>query len=150
MNFRKLFMVLVATTFATPLFGFESDRLDPIKKLLFPPELIMQHRSQLNLDDEQQEIIKLELQGAQTAVFDLRWQMKDESEHLAELLQMRPIDEAELLEQADRVMALEKQIKTSHLTMLVRLKNMLSDQQIELLGELRKARPSDRKRPDQR
>ncbi len=139
MNRRKFFILLIAAACASPLFGFESDRVDPIKQLLFPPNLIMKHRTELNLDDEQQNILKTEMQRAQASVFDLRWQLNDESEKLAELLKSIPIDEPELLAQADKVMALEHQIKRTHLTLLARLKNMLSKQQIEMLDELRKS-----------
>ena len=139
MNCRKLFVFAIAVACATPLLGFEPEQMDPIERLLFPPELIMKHRKQLNLEDKQQTILKTELQRAQADVFDLNWQLNDESEHLAELLKMAPIDVPVLLAQADKVMALERQIKRINLTLLARLKNMLSKQQIEMLIELRKA-----------
>ena len=47
----------------------------------------MKYRSELNLDKQQENTIREELRETQSAVFDLRWQMKDESERLAEMLQ---------------------------------------------------------------
>jgi Spy/CpxP family protein refolding chaperone len=128
----------IAAAWLVPLAGLCADRGDPIKQLLFPAELIMEYRSELKLDDQQQETIREELREVQTAVFDLRWQMKEESEQLAKMLQASPIDEARTLSQADKVMGLEQQVKRTHLAMLVRLKNMLNDEQRAKLTEYRK------------
>ena len=138
MIYREFFVLLVTLCFVSTLFGQVTDRVDPIKKLLFPPNLIMKNRAKLNLDDEQRNILKTELQQAQTDVFDLNWEMNEEGGKLAELLKQTPIDETELLAQADKVMTLEHQVKKRHLILLVRLKNMLSEQQIETLKKLRK------------
>ena len=138
MIYKKFFMLFVTLCFVSPLFGQVTDRVDPIKKLLFPPNLIMKNRAKLNLDDEQRNILKTELQQAQADVFDLNWQMNEEGGKLAELLKQTPIDETELLAQADKVMTLEHQVKKRQLILLARLKNMLSEQQIETLKKLRK------------
>ena len=138
MNYRKLCVILFLLGFSGSVFGLEQRVRDPIKQLLFPPELIMQHRAELDLDPEQQETLKAELKRAQTNVFDLKWQMREEGEALAEILKQTPIDETELLDQAGKVMTLEQQIKKTHLILLARLKNMLTERQLEMLKEFRK------------
>ena len=147
MTSKKLFVLVMALAFAGPLFGQGPNRLDPIKQLLFPPELIMKHRAKLNLDDKQQKILKQELQRAQADVFDLKWRIDDETDILAKILETTPINESELLAQADKVMALEQQIKRSHLTLLARLKNILSNEQIKMLSGFRKSRSQKGQRP---
>jgi len=137
MRFKTLLLSTIAVSWLVPLAGFSSDQADPIKQLLYPPELIMKYRSELNLDKQQENTIREELRGTQSAVFDLRWQMKDESERLAEMLQATPINEAGVLGQADKVMDLEQQVKLTHLTMLVRLKNMMNQAQLAQLKEYR-------------
>ncbi len=106
----------------------------------------MQYSNQLNLSEQQQEILKTELKNAQASIFDIKWQMRDESEKLKAILKTTPIDEAELLAQSDQVMQLERQIKRVHLTLLARLKNMLSEQQIQELRELRSKQRMKRER----
>jgi len=138
MRFRILFLSILTASCLIPLAANAQDQADPIKQLLYPAELILQHRAELNLDDEQQEIIRKELRLVQSDVFDLKWEMKEEADRLAALLQTAPIDEPEVLSQADKVMALEHQIKRAHLAMLVRLKNMLTEAQIEMLKNYRK------------
>ena len=49
------------------------------------------------------------------------------------------VDEAAALAQADRVMALEREMKRSQLQLLIRIKNALTQQQQDQLRELRKA-----------
>ena len=138
MNYRKLCILIFILGFSSSVLGAGPRNNDPIKQLLFTPELIMQHRAELDLNPEQQEMLKMELQRAQAAVFDLKWQMKDESEALADILKQSPVDEAQLLEQADKVMTLEQQVKKTHLILLARIKNMLSDEQLATLKRLRR------------
>ncbi|HEY3052813.1 MAG TPA: periplasmic heavy metal sensor [Thermoanaerobaculia bacterium] len=102
---------------------------DPFARYLFPPELIMAHSQDLGLQEKQRETIKSEVQKAQSKFFDLQWQAKEEGDKMVKLLQQSPADEGRILEQADRIMSLEREIKRTHLTMLIRLRNLLSAEQ---------------------
>lgn len=125
MRFALIALLLV------PLSSFAQD--DPIGHLLFPPDLIMAHAQELGLQDKDRLTIKNEVQKAQSKFFDLQWQTKEESDKMVRLLQQSPADEAKILEQADRVMALEREIKRTHLGLLIRLRNLLTpDQQAKL------------------
>lgn len=137
MRYKTLLLLTITAFMLVPLAAISADPADPIKQLLYPPDLIMKYRSELNLDKEQENTIRNELRNTQTAVFDLRWQMKDESERLAAILQTVPINEEDVLSQADKVMGLEQQIKRTHLAMLVRLKNMMNDAQLAQLRDYR-------------
>ncbi len=110
---------------------------DPIGRQLFPPDLIMAQSQRLHLDDKQRTTIKTEVQRAQSKFIDLQWETKEAAEAMAQLLQQTPIDEARVLEQADKVMALEREIKKIHLSMLIRIKNALTREQIALLTQMR-------------
>jgi len=145
MRFKTLLLATIAASIIMPLVGFSADPADPIKQLLYPPDLIMKYRSELNLDKQQENTIREELRKTQAAVFDLRWQMKDEGERLAEMLRTTPINETAVLSQAGKVMGLEQQVKLTHLVMLVRLKNMMNDSQLVQLKEYRESwTPQDR------
>ncbi len=110
---------------------------DPIGRQLFPPDLIMAQSQRLHLDDKQRTTIKTEVQRAQSKFIDLQWETKEAAEAMAQLLQQTPIDEARVLEQADKVMAREREIKKIHLSMLIRIKNALTREQIALLTQMR-------------
>ncbi|HEY5609912.1 MAG TPA: periplasmic heavy metal sensor [Thermoanaerobaculia bacterium] len=111
---------------------------DPIERELYPPEMIMGHGQLLGLQEKQRASIKSEVQKAQEKFFDHQWQMNEEREKMVALLRSVPIDEAKVLEQADKVMALERDIKRVHLALLIRLKNLLSPEQIAKLDEVRR------------
>lgn len=113
---------------------------DPIGQQLFPPELIMSQSQRLHLDDKQRTAIKNEVQNAQSKFFDLQWQLKEASDAMVELLQQTPVDEKRVLEQADKVMGYEREIKKIHLSMLIRIKNSLTPEQIGLLRQARNMR----------
>ncbi|HEX4802814.1 MAG TPA: periplasmic heavy metal sensor [Myxococcaceae bacterium] len=110
---------------------------DPIGAKLFPPELIMKHQQELGIDDRQRDAILKEIERAHSQLFPLQWQMSAAAEQLSKALEAPKLDEGKVLAQADQVMALERDIKRAHLSLLIRLRNVLSDAQRAKLAELR-------------
>ena len=143
-------LMIVAAFFAVSAFAQQPtpppDQDDPIGRQLFPPELIMSQSQKLHLDDKQRATIKSEVQNAQSKFFDLQWEAKEAGDAMAQMLQQTPIDEARVLEQADKVMSLERQIKKIHLAMLIRIKNALSREQVAELMQTRRDMPQPRPR----
>lgn len=113
---------------------------DPLAQHVFPPELVMKHAPELGIDDKQRSAIKEAVQRSQAKFLDAQWELQAEAEKMVKLLQASPVDEGAVLAQADRVMDLERQIKKTHLALLVRIKNVLTDTQKAKLQELRARR----------
>lgn len=111
---------------------------DPIAQNLFPPELVMRYQQEIGLDEAQGKAMKETIQRAQAKFLDVQWEMQSESGKMLRLLQARPVDEAAVLAQADKVMGLEREVKKTQLSLLVRIKNLLSETQQAKLMELRK------------
>ena len=111
---------------------------DPIGRNLAPPDLVMSHSDELGLSDKQRTAIKNEIQKMQAKFIDAQWDLQDNTGKMARLLQQQPIDEARVLEQADKVMSLEREVKRAQLTLLIRIKNTLTSEQIAKLDGLRK------------
>lgn len=114
---------------------------DPIRDRLFPPDLVMQHQADLGIDDGQRTALAKEQAAFQSQMVDLQWKMSSATDELARLLDAPRIDEARALAQADKVMALEREVKRSHLTLLIRVRNLLTDGQRAQLPKLRKPAP---------
>lgn len=114
---------------------------DPIGSKLFPPELIMANQAELGLEDRQREAILKELEKAQAQFPRLQWQLQAASQQLSRLLDAPQVDEAKALAQAAEVMKLETEIKRTHLGLLIRIRNTLSDMQRSKLQALRRAAP---------
>ena len=124
--------------FALPLFAQQPPPDDPLARYLVPPDLIMAHSQELNLLEKQRAAIKAEVQKAQSKFIDLQWDMKEESEKMVRLLQQTPADEARILEQADKVMSMEREIKKTQLSLLIRIRNTLTAEQVAKLDEIRR------------
>lgn len=111
---------------------------DPLAPFVFPPDLVMRHASEIGLDERQRAAVKDAVVKMQGRFLELQWDMQAESEKMARLLQASPVDEAALLAQADKVMGLEREVKRTHLSLLVRIKNLLTEAQRAKLSELRR------------
>ncbi|HEX3552470.1 MAG TPA: periplasmic heavy metal sensor [Thermoanaerobaculia bacterium] len=111
---------------------------DPLGKYLFPPDLVMKYSQDLGLDERQRTAVKENVQKAQTKFVDLQWELQEATQKMIHLLQARPVDEAAALAAADKVLGLERDIKRTQLSLLIRLKNLLSEPQQAKLTELRK------------
>jgi len=111
-----------------------------MSKYLMPPEFVMMHAQEIALTDAQSAAIKTEVRKVQSKFLDLQWDMQEESGRMTQLLQQAPVDETKVLERADKIMSLEREIKRAQLTLLVRIKNALTPAQIAKLTSLRGAK----------
>jgi Spy/CpxP family protein refolding chaperone len=111
---------------------------DPFARYLYPPERVMSHAMEIGLDDAQKTSIKNEVQKAQSKFLDLQFEMQGESEKMIRLLQEKPVNEASVLAEVDRILGLEKDIKKTQVSLLVRIKNLLTPAQQAKLSELPK------------
>jgi len=109
---------------------------DPFAGNLFPPELIMQHQQTLGLSEEQKSFLKAELRKTQTRLTELQWDLQEEFEKLAALIKQEQVDEAQTLTQLDKVLSLEREVKRTHIGLLIRVKNKLTPEQQGRLREI--------------
>lgn len=104
---------------------------------LFPPELVMQHQGAINLSDTQRSALSAAIQQAQAKLVDVQWKLSGQAEKLMRLLQEATVDEAQVLEQVDRILALEREVKRAQMGLMVKIKNTLTAAQQEQLRQLR-------------
>jgi Spy/CpxP family protein refolding chaperone len=131
--------VLVALLCIRPIAAEPAPSDDPLARFLFTPDRVLGHAQEIGLDETQRKSLRAELQKAQSRFLDLQLDMQGESEKLAQLLQEKPVDETKVLAQADRLMSLERDTKKTQLSLLVRIKNLLTSAQQTKLGELQRA-----------
>ena len=112
---------------------------DPLARLLFPPELVMQHQQDIGLRAEQRTAITKAIQDFQSKVVDLQWRMQEQSQRLASLLEKPAVDQAAALAQVDDVLGVEREVKRAHITLLITIKNTLSAEQQARLAAARGA-----------
>ena len=110
---------------------------DPLAKLLFPPELVMQHQADIGLKPEQRTAITRAIGELQGQVLDVQWRMQDAARQLAALLGKPSVDQTAALTQVDEVLNLEREVKRAQLTLLIRIKNTLTPEQQGKLEQYR-------------
>jgi Spy/CpxP family protein refolding chaperone len=139
MNRRWRLALLPALLFAAAArAGTEPEGEDPIAKRVFPPDKVLAHQQEIGLDEAQRQSLRSEMQKAQRKFVDLQFELQGETEKMLQLLEERPVDESRVLAQADRILGFEKEIKKTHLALLVRVKNLLTREQQAKLSEIRR------------
>lgn len=119
----------------------------PFEKDLIPPDLVLRNQVAAGITTEQILSIKKLLQETQSVIIDKQADLQRSAEILARTVQAHPVDEAAALAAAEQVMTLETAVKKAHLSLLIRVKNLLTDSQVEKLTELRKEDQEDGRQP---
>ncbi len=110
---------------------------DPLGRVLFPPELVMQHQQEIGLRPEQRATITKAIQDFQTRVVELQWRMQEQSQRLTTLLDKPAVDQTAALAQVDELLGVEREVKRAHLALLIQIKNALSAEQQAKLAAAR-------------
>ena len=110
---------------------------DPLARLLFPPELVIQHSQDIGLQAAQRTIIVGALKEMQNDMIDLKLQMAERGQELAKVIGEPKVDEAAALAQVDKVLTLEREVKRRQMQLLIRIKNALTPEQQERLAKFR-------------
>ena len=110
---------------------------DQLGRLFFPPELVMSNQEAIGLTAGQRTTIQNAMKDAQGSFVDAQFKLRSEMEKLKALLASTPTDEGKVLEQIDRVLSIEREVKRAQLSLMIRIKNQLSDQQRAMLSKLR-------------
>jgi len=114
---------------------------DALAKLFLPPDLVMSHQQAINLSDLQRLAIQTNMVDTQKRLLDQQFRLNGEVEKLQSLLKGAKPDEAKVLEEMDKVLGAERDIKRAQLSLMVKLKNTLTPQQQSQLEALRAQMP---------
>ncbi len=109
---------------------------------LFPPELILTNQIALGLGADQVTSIKKEVGATHGRALDVHVELHRVTEQLHAALESLKVDEAAALALASQAMDLEKQVKTAHLALMIRVKNLLTPEQQEKARALKPHRPT--------
>lgn len=110
---------------------------DSFARHLFPPELVMQHQGEIDLTEAQRQTLSQSIQQAQAKMLDTQWKLSGEAQKLMRVLQGATVDEAQALEQVDRILTLEREVKRAQMGLMVKIKNTLTPAQQTRLRALR-------------
>ena len=106
---------------------------DVFKGKLFAPDIILQQQEALNLTKEQFTAIRAAVVEVQSGVAEQEWDMREAYQALMLELEKTPISEAKVLKHAGIALLAENQVKKKQMAMLVKLKNLLTAEQVAYL-----------------
>lgn len=121
---------------------------DPLAGLMFPPEMILRHAEALGLTPEQKTAIRNEVKASQAKFTDLQFQLQDNMEALHKQLQADKTDEKAAMAALDQVLNTEREIKKMHVGMIIRIKNLLTKEQVDKLHQMQDRMPMKRRAPE--
>ncbi len=106
---------------------------DPFKGKLFAPNVILENQAELGLTKDQFTKIRATVVEVQGNLAEYEWDMREAYLKLMAELDESPISEDRVLELAEVALLAENQVKKQQMAMLVRLKNLLTAEQIAYL-----------------
>lgn len=133
---RGIFVVLALACLFTGNTMAAGPKEDVFKGKLFPPNIILEHQTELELSKAQFTAIRKAVVEVQAGVAEHEWDMREAYQALMKELDKVPIDEGRVLELATDALLAENQVKKKQMGMLVRLKNLLSEEQVSYLESL--------------
>lgn len=130
---KKGFLCLLAVASLGMGAAIAEEPKDVFKGKLFAPNIILENRDALQLSKEQFTAIRAAVVEVQSGVVEQEWDMQEAYQALMLELDKSPIDEDKVLEHASTALLAENQVKKKQMAMLVRLKNLLTADQISHL-----------------
>lgn len=127
----------ILLTFTCPVLWAQSPAADPLAENLFPPELVLQHQSDIGLTEEQRNTLIAEVQKAQERFSDLQQRLQKEVEALGVLLKKEQVEEQAALAQFDKVLNQEREVKRAHLALVLGIRSKLTREQQTKLREIK-------------
>lgn len=106
---------------------------DIFKGKLFPPNVVLEYREQLDLSRDQYTAIRAAVVEVQTQVAEHEWDMQEAYTNVLSMLDERPLDEQEIISGVKAVLTAENSVKIAQMGMLIRIRNLLSDEQVAFL-----------------
>ncbi len=125
--------LLVALFTFTPVPAFAEEEEDPFDGRLLSLELIMAHRNEIGLTKAQNKEIGELVVAVQQAVAGKSWGMQSAYFELMEVLDEPQIDEDRAIALARQAVDTENEIKLEQMRLLIRLRNLLTPEQVAVL-----------------
>ncbi len=134
---KGLLILLAAALFGAGPGYAAGPKEDVFKGKLFPPNVILEHQTELNLSKEQFTSIKMAVVEVQANVAEHEWDVREAYMGIMKSLDESPIDEKQVMARVSAALLAENEVKKEQMMMLIRLKNLLTSDQIEYLESVR-------------
>jgi len=109
---------------------------DVFKGKLFAPNIILEHQDELGLTKEQFTAIRAAVVEVQSNVAEHEWDLREAYQNVLSNLDDSPIDEDKVLANVQAALLAENEVKKLQVTMLIRLRMLLTDEQVTYLQSI--------------
>jgi len=120
------------------LISYLGNGQDIFQSELFSADLVLKYRDQIELKDSQVKAIKKVYNDNISNYNSLRWDLDAETVKMKTLLAESSMDSTASMFQMNKILTLETSLKQQRLSMLLSIKNQLSESQQTKLKELKK------------
>jgi hypothetical protein len=117
--------------------GMGQQQKDVFRGKLFAPNIILEHQQELGLSKEQFTAIRAAVVEVQGNVAEHEWDLREAYQRVLADLDESPVDEESVLQNVEAALSAENEVKKLQVAMLIRLRNLLTDEQMEYLQEVR-------------
>lgn len=110
---------------------------DRFEKAFFDPQLVLQKSRDIGLSAQQRSAILEVVKKAQIELVPLQLEMTEPALDLVELVEQPKVDEAAALAKAEKMLKIENEVKRAQMSLLIRIKNILTREQQDRLRAIR-------------
>jgi len=110
---------------------------DVFKDKLFAPNIILENQDELDLSKEQFTAIRAAVVEVQGNVAEHEWDLREAYMKVMADLDEVPVDEDKVMANVQAALLAENEVKKLQVAMLIRLRNLLTDEQMQYLQSLR-------------
>jgi hypothetical protein len=133
--FVGLIFVLVASVASSQ--GMGQQQKDVFKGKLFAPNIILEHQDALDLSKEQFTAIRAAVVEVQGSVAEHEWDLREAYQRIMADLDESPIIEEQVIQNVEAALLAENEVKKLQVAMLIKLRNLLTDEQMNYLQSVR-------------
>jgi len=123
---------LCAVLVATAAFA-QGPQRDVFKGKLFPPNIILEHQDALDLSKDQFTAIRAAVVETQGSVAEHEWDLREAYQQVMSDLDEVPVDEEKVMENVQKALLAENEVKKLQVRLLIELRNLLTDEQMVYL-----------------
>ena len=134
---KGLLILLALACFGATVATAAGPKEDVFKGKLFAPNVILENQAELGLSKQQFTEIRRAVVDVQANVAEHEWDVAEAYQNIMAELDRSPIDEEQVLDHVAAALRAENEVKKLQVAMLIRLKNLLTDEQVEHLESLR-------------
>ena len=109
---------------------------DPFQGKLFAPNVILENRDALDLTREQFTAIRGAVIAVQGDIAEHEWDLREAYQQVLSDLDESPVDEDKILAGVEKALLAENEVKKRQVALLIRLRNLLTDEQMATLQSL--------------